>query len=51
MADRLAIAANLCDYPIRINSMEAEMRGLNFDTCLITQALLNVTWTYSGTGP
>ena len=41
LADRLAIVANLCDYPIRINSMEAEMRGYNLDICLITQALLN----------
>ncbi|KJK73751.1 hypothetical protein H634G_10987 [Metarhizium anisopliae BRIP 53293] len=41
IADRLAIMGNLCNYPMRINSVEAETRSLNFSTCMITQALLN----------
>ncbi|KAH8653277.1 heterokaryon incompatibility protein-domain-containing protein [Tricladium varicosporioides] len=41
IADRLAIMGNFCHYPARINSAEAEARGLNFSTCMITQALLN----------
>ncbi|KAG4431450.1 hypothetical protein IFR05_013062 [Cadophora sp. M221] len=39
--DRLAILANLCQYPIRIDTTTAKDNNFPLETCLFIQAILN----------
>lgn len=39
--DRLAILANICQYPIRINTAKMQARDYDLSTCFFTQALVN----------
>ena len=40
-ADRLAIMANLCDYEVRLDTRELEVRFESLSTCLLTLAIMN----------
>jgi len=39
--DRLAILANLCHYPIRLNTTKLESDSFSLSTCILALALLN----------
>ncbi|KAL2066580.1 hypothetical protein VTL71DRAFT_2651 [Oculimacula yallundae] len=39
--DRLAILANLCQYPIRVDTTMAKLRGFPLETSLLVQGVLN----------
>ncbi|KAF9885869.1 hypothetical protein FE257_012247 [Aspergillus nanangensis] len=39
--DRLAILANLCDFPVRVNTLVVEERGYGLSICAFVLALLN----------
>ena len=41
LTDRIAILANMCQYPIRIDTTKVLGSVYNLSTCLFTQALLN----------
>jgi hypothetical protein len=40
-ADRLAIVANICDYEVRLNTVEVEKHFQSLGTCLFTLAVIN----------
>lgn len=40
-ADRLAILANICDYEVRLSTVDLETRFQSLSTCLFTLAIMN----------
>lgn len=40
-ADRVAIVANLCDYEVRLNTVELGKRFKSLSTCILALALMN----------